>query len=336
MARSLISDYTGKSGKCADSEEVRVAVMEVVERALHMGAYGNVRKWVFHACNGCFTAPKDLQVPLKVKIDGYPERVWGKWYEFHEDCDMQNSAYSNGCGCGKGSCNTCGDPNSQSGLHEDPNTYYTCYDIPDCGAFLVAVPKMEEDCDAHFLVQGLDMDHRDIYIPHEDEDITGHRIDIARPGPSKANRSKVRFSKITGLYKTKTVGYVRLYWYNPDTKERGLLGEYAPGDTNISLRRFNLKGGGEDCCTKISVLGRVATPDYHNDNDILPITNINLLKKIAQMIQAEDNDQIVTAGFKKELSKEIIMDENEYNRTGDEGFQFDCWNSPGSIDKGVI
>lgn len=328
QARNLIADYSGKAGKCPDSDAVREFVKEVVQRLLHRGAHGNLRKWCFHTCRGCFTAPPDMEVALKVKIDGYPSSVWSKWYEF-QSCNQFDVSSSRGANNSGGV--SAGHSNSGfcTGLQEMVDRYPTVYDMPECGGRVSAIPFCEEDEDAHIIVQGLDMHGRDVFTEHHGERIHGERLTINK---RKKTYSKTKFSKITAVQKTQTNHYVRLYWFNPENKEQGLLSEYRPTDTDPCFRRFRVPGVDPHCCTKITVLGRVKLLDCYHDNDVLPVTSIPALKKMAQLIQSEENDQDVgMQRHKKDLSDELIEDENQYQRTGDESFEFECEVSPGNL-----
>jgi len=314
-ARKALSEFAGKAGKCPDSDEVRLFVLEAIQRLLHRGAHGNVRKWCFCVCNGCFTAPYDMEVPLKFKIDGFPEKVWSYWYEFF---DIQ---YEEACS-----------KDYQPGLYEEVNEYFTAYDLPSPGARIAPIPLGEEKEDAFITIQGTDTSGRDVFTCHNGSQIHGERLPISR---SKPVFSKTVFAKITGIEKSRTNNHVRLYWEKRDdsTKQmlaRGLLGEYRPTDTLPVLRRFRIPMASKECCAKVSVLGRVKLLEYYHDNDILPVTNFPALRKMAQLIQAERNDKMDVATAHNAGIEQLIEDENQYYRTGQEPFDFFFPTSPGS------
>lgn len=313
QAREAVAEYAGKSGKCPTTEAVRLFVLEVVQRLLHRGAHGNLRKWTFCLSNGCFTAPHDMEVPIKVKIDGYPERVWSKWYEFYDVhiSDLHCDDY-------------------KPGLFEEVNTYYTAYDIPVAGAHIAAVPLEVEDPNAYIIIQGEDLAGRDVYTTCQGRRFHGEKIAINRETPVF---TKNVFSKITGIEKSITCNYVRLYWQNIAAGQiagRGLLAEYRPTDTHPSFRRFRVPAAKNDCPVKATVLGRVRDIEYRNNNDVLPITSISNLRQMAQLIQAEQNEKINVAQYHGQGIDRSINDENEYHRTGDEPFDFVFETSPGA------
>lgn len=314
QARIAVSRYAGKSGKCPESEDVRLFVHEIVQRLLHRGAHGNMRKWCFHAYNGCFTAPNDMEVPLKFKIDGYPEAVWSKWYEFFDvfSSDLCDLSY-------------------QPGLYEEVNPYFTAYDIPYPSAYVAVVP-LDTEQSKYITIQGVDINGKEIFTTFNGRQIHGERLLISRENPTFTTRS---FAKITGIEKDRTCNYVRLYWqtYNLDAKQvtgRGLLAEYRPTDTHPSYRRFRVPGI-QNSCAKITILGRVKDmTDFYHDNDILPITSLGALTKMAQLIQAEGNDNIQVATFHENTIDNIIENENQYYETGYEPFDFFFPMSPGA------
>lgn len=315
-ARTALAKYAGQSGKCATSEEVKLFVHTVVQQMLHHGAYKNLKKWSFCLCDGCFTAPRDMELPLKVKINGYPEKVWNKWYEFYDvhNADMCDNGY-------------------QPGLFEEINEIPTAYEMPSCGARVAVIPLQHEEDDAFVIVQGLDDCGRDVYTTYKGEKIHGEKLKISRENPVF---SKTTFTKITAVEKSVTCNYVRLYWQrvaNNQVTGRGLLAEYAPGETNPSYRRFRVPQAKSDCCVSITILGRVSDSiTYSHDNDVLPVTNFVALQRMAQMIQAEDNEKIQVASYFRQAIEKTIEDENEYHRTGQEPLDFFWDNSPGAIE----
>ena len=316
-AKKAISKYAGKSGKCTDSEEVELFVKEVIQQLLFRGASGNLRKWVFCTENGCFTAPPDLELPVKMRIDGAVSRassVFDKFYEFYDQSTLQN-------------CTPCED-----GIIEEPNIYFTSFDLPKGGARILAVPLCKEESDAHLLIQGIDPKGREVYISHKGEKLKGERLSILKEKP---RYTKASFTKITGIEKSKTKNYVRLMWFCPETNKKGLLAEYKPNDTNPSFRRFRVVG--LDCSKsfRITILGRIRFCENYHDNDVIPISNLRALKLMAQQIQAEDNDSIQTASYKNQRIEQTLQNENFYKRTPQAPIDFYLETSPGSI-KNII
>ena len=312
-ARQIVAEFAGKKGKCSESDAVRDFVIEVVERLLLKGAHGSLRKWEFCLAHQCFTAPPDLEVPLKVKIEGMVESVWSKWYEFHDvnSAEIQNSNY-------------------KPGLFEETGRYFTIYDIPSCGARVSAIPGGTEKEDAEITIQGLDPEGREIFTIRDGKQVHGETIKISRDEPIFTQKT---FGKITGVEKSRTCHHVRLYWQTVDCNNkflaRGLLSEYRPNDTLPSYRRFKVPQASPDCIAKICILGRVKMLESYHDNDILPVSSLGALRSMATLIQSEQNNRINEARFHNSSVDKILNDENEYYKTGEEPLDFVWDTSPG-------
>jgi len=256
-----------------------------------------------------------MEVPIKVKIDGYPERVWSKWYEFY---DVHNADFS---------CN-----DFKSGLVEEVNTYFTAYDIPVTGARVAAIPLEAEASSAYIVVQGEDITGRDIYTMCDGCRIHGEKLLVSRDAPVFSQNA---FSKITGIEKSPTCNYVRLYWQEVVAGQiagRGFLAEYKPAETHPSYRRFRVPTAACDRSVKVTVLGRVRDVDYRHNNDVLPITSLSGLRKMAQLMQAEQNEKLDVAAYHEQSIDKAIENENEYHKTGDDPFDFIFETSPGAIE----
>lgn len=317
QARQALAKYAGKSGKCADTEDVRLFVQEVTQDLLHRGAHGNLRKWCFCLTDGCFTAPPDMEVPLKVKIDGYPEHVWSKWYEFY---DVQGSELSSA--------------DYLPGIVEQVNTFFTVYDIPSGGARVAAIPASNEADDAYIIVQGKDQYGKEVFTNQNGVSIHGERLPISRTTPKF---SRTTFTQITGIEKSRTCNHVRLYWQTLDCTgenitDRGLLAEYRPTDIYPSFRRFRVDSASEDRCVQVTILGRVRLLDSYHDNDILPVSNLAALRAIAAQKQAEENKDIQAAQYYDLGAQAKIENENQYYRSNQDPFDFLFDTSPGSIE----
>lgn len=293
-AKIALAKYCGKAGKCADDETVSLFVLEVLQQLLYKGEYGNLRTWEFFTNNGMITAPVDMELPIKVKIDRTVENVMDKFYNFYSNTTLDRCVPF------------------EKGLVEDPNTYFTQFDIPVGGARILAVPYCEESDDANFIISGLDQYGKEIYYPHNGELHKGEYLSIKKTVPKYSQAS---FSRITGIEKTVTNHYVRLYWYRPETKEKGLLGEYRPGDKHPSFKRFRVIGSTCKDCFKVTILGRLRLFDSYADNDIIPFSNIRAMKLMAQQLQNEDNNDLEAAQYKNQRIEQTLNDEHNYKRT---------------------
>ncbi len=157
-AKSELAQYAGKAGRCSDDTQVDLFVKEVIQQLLFRGANGNLRKWVFHTQNGMFTAPPDLELPLKIKIDGEVGTSFDKWYEFYDHNTLSD-------------CSPC-----EEGLFEENNIFFTAFDLPPQGARILAKPLCSEAVDAHFIITGKNEFGEEIFMPHKGEQFKGEFV----------------------------------------------------------------------------------------------------------------------------------------------------------------
>jgi hypothetical protein len=316
-ARELLAPYASKAGLCATQPQVALFVKEVIQELLFRGASGNLRKWTFLTETGTFTAPPDLELPVKVSIEdschfGHESAavVFDKWYSFYDSQTLNDCIPA------------------ENGIVEEPNEFYTAFDPPYCGSRLLVVPHCEEDPNAQIIIQGLDENGSQIFMPHEGErNFSGEVLTINKASPKYTQKI---FTKITGITKTPTKHYVRLYSYCPLTKKTEFLAQYKPTDTQPSFRRFRVL---KPCakCVKVTILGRIRFVENYHPNDIIPISNLRALKLMAQQIQAEDNDSAETANYKNQRVEQVLQNESNYKRTPQAPIDFFLGTAPSSV-----
>lgn len=318
-AKNLLAKYAGKAGRCNTDIEVPLFVKSVIQELLNRGANGSIRKWQFYTQNGTITAPPDLLLPLKIRIDGpcggFQGNVYDKFYEFYEEATLTD-------------CQPW-----EKGAVEDINNYFTQYDLPTCGARVLAVPRCKEDEGAHLILSGSDTEFKDIWMPKSDG--TKNKGEYLTIDHSKNRYTAATFTSFTAIEKTVTKDYVRLYWHIPETGEKGLLTELRPNETRPSFRRYKILGIDCNIAYKVSVLGRVRFFDNYADSDIIPITSIRALKLMAQTLQADDNDNVQVSGYKESRVDRVIDTENRYNRTPQATVDFCAETAPSGI-KNII
>ena len=327
-AKKIVAPYAAKAGLCPDEEAVNLFLKEVIQELLFRGSNGGLRKWVFRSNSGFFTAPSDMELPIKVRFEdtiahqnayhhdgmihgGHSGFVYDKWYEFYDQSTLNDCMPA------------------EKGLVEEPNLYFTAFDPPACGARILVVPYCEEDKDAHIIVRGYDECGRKVFVQHKgNRDFAGEHISISK---DPAKYSKTKFTKITGILKTPTKHYIRIYAYDPATNKMDFLAQYKPTDTTPSFRRFRIVGRKCNGCMKITVLGRIRFCDNYHDNDIIPISNIRALKLMAQAIQNEDNDNNESAAFKNQRVEQVLINESNYTRTAQSPVDFFVHTAPGNM-----
>jgi hypothetical protein len=292
-AKKILSQYSGRGGKCPSDAEIDLFCRQVFQYMLFSGQHGSLRKFCFNAIKGCFTIPYELEVPLKVKIDGAVGTVWNRWFEYYNIGELD--------GCVPAS----------DALYEEPNTFPTVYDLPNTHCRVGVLGTAEESADAHLIVTGVDASGREIITDHQGEKITGELLRIKKCSIRYTN---VQFAKITGITKTKTNGYVQLLWVRPELNTRGFLSDYSPYEEAPQYRRFKLTTPNCGPCIKVSVLGKIRLKDHYGDNEIIPFDNLYALQLAGQMQNSQYNNDPAMAEAKDKTLQDVIMKENEYKR----------------------
>lgn len=294
-ARKILAQYAGRGGKCPDTDEVARFVLQVLDYLLITDTSGNERKFCFQAQHGCFTAPPELETPVKVRIDGKVGTVWNRWYEWYGTHELDKCIPA------------------ASALLEDPNYYPTVYDIPSCGAYVVAVATCAEAEDAHIIIQGQDTSGRDVHTVHKGEPISGEYLSLAKHSPK---RTHVRFGKITGIIKSKTNGYVQLFGLQNTaaTELKNFLGDYSPLEEKPSYRRFRLTSPDCGSCVQVSLIGRIRLKSAYADSDYIPFESQYILSLAGQSVNKQYNDQVDVAKAKDLMMQDLIERENSYKK----------------------
>lgn len=276
-AKKILARYVGTGGTCPDSDKLDLFCRKVFQTLLWSGTYGSVRKYCFNAIAGCITLPYELEIPLKVKIEGRIGTVWNKWYEFYNVHDLE--------GCLPA-------PNA---LREEPNYFCTVYNLPNKFCRVGVVGTTDEKDDAHVIISGKDPSGREVITNHKGVQITGEYIQIRK---NQLSYSQVVFGEITAVQKSITNGYVQLYWYRPEINLRGFLSEYSPFEENPEYRRFKLTSPCEPCL-KISILGRIRLKERYADTERIPFDNIMALELAGQAANSSFNNDEQMAAAKE-------------------------------------
>lgn len=292
-AKKALAQYAGRGGRCATADDVPLFVYQVLQYMLFSGQYGNLRKFCFCAHKGCITVPYELEVPLKVRIDGAIGDVWSKWFEWHSGQDLDRCLPAD------------------DALFEEPDYYPIVYDLPPGGARVGVLGICNEAEDAYLIVQGLDTTGREVFVFHKEQQISGEYLKIEK---GKIHYTKTVFSKITHVTKSKTNGYTPLYWEIPERNLRGFLADYSPVEEKPSYRRFKLTSPRCGNIAKVSVIGRIRLKPVYSDNDIIPFDNWYALSLAGQTMNANANNDTASAAAKDKQLENVISKENEYKR----------------------
>lgn len=292
-AKRFLSPYAGSAGVSAGASNVDLFVRQVLDYLLMSGQHGNLRTFCFTAVNGCITLPYELEVPLKVKVDGEVGTVQDTWFTFADQ------GLPEGC------------IPAIDALREQSGDFYTVYNLPAAGANVGVYGTASEDAEAYIIVMGKDPAGNEIYTNHMGTQYAGERLTV-KMGEIKYTQAV--FGTITGVVKSKTNGYTTLIWIHPSTGAKGFLASYSPLELIPTYRRCKLTSKYGSSNVKVSILGRIRLKPAYADNDIIPFDNTYTLSLAAQTIQAQKNNDMEVAVTKDRTLTTIIERENKYKK----------------------
>lgn len=294
-AKEILAKYNKRGGTCIDDPSLDLFVLEVLQYMLFKGTYGNLREFSFFAHKGCITVPYELEAIEKVKINGVIGSAWNSWFTFH-------SAATDFNGC----------PPVAKAVFQEQNYYPTIYDVPAGGARVGVFGTCNEAPNATVVVQGIDPTGRQIITDDGGEQVVGERLKIRK---GEIRYTEATFAQITGIVKTKTVGYTQLLWINPGANLKGFLADYSPLEEVPAYRRYRLT---DPCCTEgaqVIALGRIRLKETYSDNDIIPFEAIHTINMAGQAINLSNNRALDLAQAADNMTTQLIEDENSYKKT---------------------
>lgn len=292
--KSIVAPYAGRSGKCSSAQETSLFAHQVMEYLLYSGSHDAVRKLCICAYRGCIVLPPEVQLPLKVRIDNQASEVWNKWYTFQAPTDGFERCWD-----------------AASVLKEDGGLTPLAYEIPKDDLVIGVLGTCDEQ-DAFLTVQGKDATGREIYTTYQGESITGEKLSIKK---GEIRYGQVSFREITAVVKSKTNGYVALYAVDLKKKKEYFLSDYAPTEEKPLYKKYKL--GIQDCpaIAHISMLCRVRLKDSYHDNELTLFDNRLAVVLGAQRLQAELNNNLEVAQYKRQATEDILEKEGGYKKT---------------------
>lgn len=296
QAKEILAQYQGKGGKVPNARNLDQFVLKVMGYLLITGGANKERSFELCVVNGWFTAPYELETPLKVKVNGGVGQVVSRWFEFRSA-----EAF------GQGDCY-----DAASTVFEDSNPYYTAYDIPSGGAYVGVMGTAEEDCDASLIVQGKDLTGRTIFTNHKGAEIAGEYLDIKKGTISWSN---VRFAAgpLEGIVKSRTTGHVELFWKQSE-EVRGFLSNYSPIEEVPTYRRFRLSKVKCPPMAKINILGRVRIKEAYADSDRIPFDNRFILEMAGQQANSFFNKELEAGIQQDKVVQDLVTREATHKK----------------------
>lgn len=293
-AKELCQPYCGTSGKAFDSKELHNFTLKALQYLLITGSPGGEKLFIINTGRGFFTAPYELETPLKLLVNGRVGNAVNKWFEFRSrpgNCDSYLE---------------CADL-----ILEDTDTYFTAYDGPS--EFQVGVKATQNgECDKLFIVSGFDTSGREVYTQHKGATISGELLEIP-DNLATIKWTNVYFSKITGISKDVTNGYLSCYWRDRNGTI-GFLSDYAPVEENPSYRRFQLNIPECSEFSKISIIGRTRLKETYADNDRIPFDNYYNIEVAAQQIQSQLSKQPELAAQQDQFLTKLVERESTHKK----------------------
>lgn len=294
--RSIVAPYAGRAGKCAIASEVATFSRQVMEYLLYSGSESGVKKLCIQAHRGCLSLPPEVELPIKVRVDNRSADLWSKWHTFHSD-DPKNWDR----------CSPASDV-----LREEGSRTPLAYDLPTGGAVLGVMATCDEDPNAGVIIQSQDLSGREVYTTHQGEQIAGEKFSLKK---NEIRYGRVLVGNVTGVIKPQTNGYVVLYAVDPQRNRIiKFLADWNPSEEKPLYRKFKVDLRGCDHVANISMLCRVRLKDSYLDNELTLFDNSLAVLIGAQRVQAEVNNDIQTAGYKKGAVEDLLEKEGGYKK----------------------
>lgn len=292
-AKEICQSYCGISGKAFDSKELHDFTLKTLQYLLITGSPGGEKLFDINTGRGFFTAPYELETPLKLLVNGRVGNAVNKWFEFRSkppNCDRFLE---------------CADL-----IIEDTNVYYTAYDGPE--EFQIGIRANAIECNKVFIASGIDPSGREIFTQHKNTSQSGELLEIPE-NTATIVWTNVFFSKIIGVSKEVTNGYLSCYWRDR-RGNIGYLSDYAPVEETPSYRRFQLNIPNCPDPAKISIIGRTRLKPTYADNDRIPFDQLYAIEVAAQQIQSQSSKQLELAGSQDQFLQQLVERESTHKK----------------------
>jgi hypothetical protein len=197
--------------------------------------------------NRCVTLPREVETVLAVNIGGHPTLGFGTLFNFHLN--------------GPGDCkHTC------EWSWQDQGNWHSTYRDLVRPSKLVAYLQTPDDNGKSLIVFGYDSEGNKLR-----RQVAGQWLDgIAIPtiyGVAVPDSQQPDIARITGIFKDKTVGTVRLSTIDDSGNTGTLLGLYEPDETIPQYRRIKLQRS----CSWVRIAYRKTNPVFFSRFDHVPL-----------------------------------------------------------------
>jgi len=298
-----------------DDREILIdEVTRAIEWLLANGGGDILREWVVTVRDGRFTFPRDLETPIKFKFTRHAKGGFGV---FH------SSYYSYGS---QGISNCCGYFDWSVNIEVRANRVVTEYYPPKCGVRLIATTKDLRDIsnEARIIVGG-EQRGMPIVTTHNGYKVSGELLKVYAEDDPDKKYSAYKFDAIKTIVKDRTCDYVTLSGID-ESGDMYFLSHYHPDDETPSYTEgevygcpcWNAFGLGHfttSCDYSLHILGRV-NPSivYIRDEDILPITSLDILKLLALRARYDNSGEFDTTDKIENRLRSLILKQTAYQQ----------------------
>lgn len=244
-----------------------------------------------------FTLPRYVESPVKINVNGHPNLMRNKWYEFHlsgwgggDDRHHRHHFLSH------------------SGW-EDKGDTYVVNSLPHLvGAQIVAIPDNPSDDFTEIRVFGLDATGKEIYQNGQEGFLVPCVSGFTTPAVGVPN-----VVTVFRISKAKSLGYIQLVALNADGSTGVLLGYYYPDELEPRYRRICVHHK-----TKfIRMRYRKRSAKVSSMTEILNLRSRLAITTMLRSIKANEGGDIAGAVKAQTLAIQYIEQEQHVNDSGD-------------------
>lgn len=229
---------------------------------------GSIDRVAFVVTDGILSLPRQYFGCLGTTIEEWPRPIYNHWYEF--------------IGGGPGESDQ-----AYASVLDLGDRYPTALDVASVdedGCRLKVVSELSEDSGLQILIRGLDADTEAVWSTVEGERLEGEYVDLATAGTT----SSATFTTVSVVLKPITKG--KVYLYAVSTTDV-LIATYDPAEERPSYRRYRVPECDDEEVNVVALCQRRHV-DLRDDNDPLPVENLNALTNAMLALQYKDNNDL--------------------------------------------
>jgi hypothetical protein len=237
-------------GACDDLKFFRW-LGDAVSLIVNKGDFEGWKGWLDICTTGdgkCITLPREVETVISVNICGKPALGFGTLFNFH----LNGPGDGGGCSC--------------DFSWQDQGQWHSTYRDLARPAKLVAYLQTEDDNGAELTVFGYDSAGNVLRHEVAGEWKNGYRVPTIY-GMAVSEQGAPLIARITGIFKSRTVGTVRLSTLDDSGSTGVTLGFYEPDETLPQYRRIKINR----CAPWVRIAYRKTTPIFHSRYDHVPL-----------------------------------------------------------------